>query len=527
MSAELQISPDRDAEIEALKAQLLDRDERLLERDRRIAELEAQSTIDQLELEKMRLRLMGLLRRTYGASSERLDQLHLGLEDIEVEQSIAGFEPDDQQIGPPVKRVRRLPSHLKRVKRIIEPASPCCPDCGGAVRAVGEDVDEVLDLVTQAWQALQTVRPKYSCRACDKIVQAPPPPKPIAKGLLSFGALAHIIVAKWGYHLPFYRQVEMMAAQGLEMERSTLARSAGYAASLLDPIVSRIADRIATASKIHSDDTPVPVLDPGRGKTRTGRLWTYVIDDRNSGSSEPPVALYRFTPDRSGKHVAQQLAGFSGYLQADAFSGYDQLYRDGRIIEVACMAHFRRDFWKLHEKQPTALTTKLLGIIQQLYKIEEEVRGQPPDVRLQVRQAKSAALMDELFATMDDAMRRLSAKSETGKAIVYGLKLRTALHRFLKDGRVEIDNLIAERALRGIAIGRKNWLFAGSNAGGERAAAILTVIETCKMNGVEPEAYIADVTERIAGDWPASRWDELMPWNWTPLAEQSPVAIAA
>ena len=317
----------------------------------------------------------------------------------------------------------------------------------------------------------------------------------------------------------------MMAAQGLDIDRSTLPSWTGQAAALLDPIVSRIRDEVLKADKIHADDTPVPVLDPGRGKTATGRLWVYAADDRASGSTAPRATWYRFTPDRTAAHPLAHLAGFHGFLQADAYAGYDGLYRSGGT-EVGCWAHFRRKVFDLHERSPTPLTTDILERIGTLYAVEAKVRGQPPDVRHRTRQEKSRRLVDELRAVLDAALRRLSPKSDMARAIAYGTKRWPALSRFLGDGRLEIDNNIAKRALRGVAVGRRNWLFAGSRAGGERAAAIYTVLQTCKANGVDPQAYIADVIARVAGDWPASRWDELMPWNWMQPADQ-PIAQAA
>lgn len=261
------------------------------------------------------------------------------------------------------------------------------------------------------------------------------------------------------------------------------------------------------------------MLDPGRGKTTTGRLWAYVVDDCGSGATSPPLVWYHFTQDRTGAHPRAQLGRFTGFLQADGYAGYDQLYATNRITEVACWAHFRRKIFDIHATKPTPLTSDLLTRIAALYKIEDEIRGAPPDARRRTRLERTMPAIDALRSTLDDALRRLSPKAEVAKAIAYGRKRWVALTRYVDDGRLEIDNNIAERAMRSITIGRKNWLFAGSRAGGERAAAIYTVIETCKLNGIEPQAYIADVIARIAGDWPAARWDELMPWNWRPALQ--------
>lgn len=477
----------------------------------------AEQRSDKLTIEKLQLIIARLKRLTFGKSSEKIAhqiaQFELALEELEEQEAIA--EQARSHVtslrSPPI---RKLPDHLPRHDVVHEPDACSCPDCGGELRRLSEDVDEMLDVVPASWRAVRHIRPKYTCRICSRIVQARAPVKAIARGKATFATLAHIVVAKHDHHLPHYRQAEMMAAQGIDIDRSTLVRWSGQAAALLDPIVNRIREEGLKASKIHSDDTPVPVLDPGRGRTAIGRLWTYVVDDRNAGGTNPPLVWYRFTPTRSGSHVAAELATFTGYLQADAYAGYDQLYRTNRISEVGCWGHFRRKIFDLHERKATPLTTDLLRRIAELYQIEESIRGAQPDVRLDHRRRRSAPLIDDLHCALFDAFRRLSPKSEMAKAIAYGTKRWASLTRFLEDGRLEIDNLIAERSLRGVALGRKNWLFAGSQAGGERAAAIYTVIETCKLNGVEPQTYIADVIERIASDWPASQWHELMPWNW-------------
>ena len=508
----------------------------LIDKDARIAELEAALAARDTLIETLRLQLAQLKRMSFGQSSEKLitqiGQLELTLEELESEAEIADTgkdaagQPDAVQ---PVRAapVRRLPDHLPRIERRVEPETGncTCPDCGGALRPLGQASDEMLDVAPVQWRVIRTVRPNYTCRSCEKIVQAPAPVKAIARGKASFATLAHIVVNKFDHHLPLYRQAEMMATQGIEIDRSTLAGWAGQAAALLDPIVSRIREEGLKASKLHTDDTPVPMLVPGKGKTAQARLWTYVIDDRASGASRPALVWYRFTSDRSGIHPQTELKGFTGLLQADGYAGYEKLYAGGRVREVACWAHFRRKIFENHLGHPTPLTTDLLDRIAGLYKIEAEIRGEPPDVRRRCRQERSKPQIDALRAAIDDALHRLSPKSAMAKALAYGRKRWTALTRFTEEGVAEIDNNIAERAMRSVAIGRKNWLFAGSRAGGERAAAIYSVIETCKLNGIEPQAYITETIEKIASGWPASRWDELMPWNWT--ADSVPVSPIA
>jgi transposase len=516
--SEAPVSPaDATARIAALEALLARANAALAARD--------------LLIDSLRGQIARLRRMQFGASSEKLgreiEQLELALEELEAERDAAPVEERPSETASRPAPVRSLPAHLPREDVVHEPASGACtcPDCGGALRRLGLDAHEMLDIVPVRWRVVRNVRPKYSCRVCEKIVQAPAPAGAVARGKASFATLAHVVVSKFDHHLPLYRQAEMMAAQGLDIDRSTLAGWAGQAAALLDPVVARIRDKVLKADKIHADDTPVPVLDPGRGKTATGRLWVYAADDRAAGSTAPRATWYRFTPDRTAAHPLAHLAGFRGFLQADAYAGYDGLYRGG-VTEVACWAHFRRKIFDLHERTATQLTTDILERIGALYAVEAEVRGQPPDIRHRARQERTKPLVDALREVLDTALRRLSPKSDMAKAIAYGTKRWPALTRFLDDGRLEIDNNIAERALRGVAIGRRNWLFAGSHVGGERAAAIYTVIQTCKANGVEPQAYIADIIGRIADDWPASRWDELLPWNWNPPADQ-PTAQAA
>ena len=509
-----------------------DKDARIAELEAALASARADISARDILIDTLRVQLARLRRMQFGTSSEKLTheiaQLELALEELEAEAVVASTLCADPVRAARPTPIRALPAHLPREEQRIEPeqGSCTCPYCGGALRPLGQDSDEMLDAVPVQWRVVRTIRPKYSCRSCDRIVQAAAPVKAIARGKATFATLAHVVVAKFDHHLPLYRQAEMMAAQGIELDRSTLAGWAGQASALLDPIVSRIREVGLSAAKIHTDDTPVPMLEPGRGKTATGRLWAYVVDDRGSGATSPPLVWYHFTQDRTGAHPRAQLGRFTGFLQADGYAGYDQLYATNRIIEVACWAHFRRKIFDIHATSPTPLTTDLLTRIGSLYKIEDEIRGTPPDVRRRTRLERAAPVIEALRIALDDALRRLSPKSEVAKAIAYGRKRWTALTQFVEDGRLEIDNNIAERAMRSIAIGRKNWLFAGSKAGGERAAAIYTVIETCKLNGVEPQAYIADVIAKIAGDWPAARWDELMPWNWH-RADEQPIAEAA
>ena len=449
-----------------------------------------------LLIEKLKIQIARLKRLHFGRSSEKLTaeiaQLELALE--EMETAVAELAPR----APTSVRERKvpdrsLPPHLPCQEIVhLPPGGDCaCPACGGRLRPLGQDSDEVLDLEPIVYKVIRHVRPKFSCRVCETIVQAPAPDKPIARGKASFRLVAHVIVSKFDHHLPLYRQAEMMAAQGVDIDRSTLAGWTGQGAALLDPIVARIKQTVLASAKLHTDDTPVPMLDPGSGKTKTARLWVHAVDDRAHGGPAKPAVWFAFTTDRRAGHPKAMLKDFRGHLQADAYAGYDDLYRTGRVVEVACWGHARRKIFDLHETKPTAVTTELLERISRLYALEEKVRGQPHDVRRAARQTQSRPQIDDLKARMLAIRAKLSTKSGLAIALHYALKRWQALTRYLDDGRLEIDNLIAERAIRGIAIGRRNWLFAGSKAGGERAAAIYSIIETCLCRTRHRAVYAA------------------------------------
>jgi transposase len=468
----------------------------------------------------LKARLARLLREKFGASSEKLrgaiEQLELTLEELETQ--LAETAPAQPEPPPPAeaKPARRkparkpLPDHLPR--DVVEHAPPCaCPNCGGTLRPLGEDVTEVLEYVPGSFKVIRHVRPKESCRTCESIAQAPVPSLPIQRGIAGAGVLAHVLTAKFCDHLPLYRQAEIFARQGIDLDRSTLSDWVGQSAALVRPLVDAVGAHVMAAERVHADDTTVPVLDPGRGKTKTGRLWCYACDDRPFGGQSPPAVRYFYSPDRKAEHPRAHLAGFRGILQADGYQGYAKLYDQG-VTEAACWAHVRRKFFDEHATTQSPLAHEALQRIAALYAIEDNIRGKPPELRLRLRQAHSAPLFAGLRRWFEQTLGRISGKSGLAAAIRYALSRWDALTLVLRDGRACLDNNAAERAMRPMTLGRKNWLFAGSDAGGERAAAIYSLTETAKLNMLDPEDYLRQVLRQIA-DHPVNRVHELLPWN--------------
>jgi transposase len=485
------------------------------------------------QIEHFKLVIEKLRRMIFGAKSEKaviqVEQFELELEETETEQAGAEEEIEAPALeAEPVLKSRPsrkpLPAHLPREVVTHLPSQDCCPDCGGSLRNFGEDVAEMLEYFPANFKVIRHVRPKFACKQCERVVEAPAPTRTIERGVAGPGLLAHVLVAKYADHCPLYRQSEIYAREGVDLDRSTLAGWVGTSSELLAPLVEALHKHVLSARKIHADDTPVPVLAPGNGKTKTGRLWTYVRDERAAGESTAPAVWFAYSQDRKGEHPRQHLRNFKGALQADAYAGFHHLYGDGAIYEVACWAHARRKFHDIHVVHASPITTEAIARIGALYGIEEEVRGKPAEVRREVRQARAKPLLDDLRSWMEKSLRQLSAKSETAGAIRYALSHWRALTRYTDDGLLEIDNSAAERALRAVALGRKNYLFCGSNSGGERAAAIYSLVGTAKLNGLDPELYLRTALAQIA-EHPVNRIDELLPWN---LADTlQPVAQAA
>ena len=470
-----------------------------------------------LEIEQLKLQLAKLRRRQFGRSSEKfaeqIAQLELRLQSL--------GEPAVLSTQPPVSRKpsarkpsrRPLPGHLPRDVVTHSPDSHC-PDCGGILKRLGEDVSEVLEYVPARFKVIRHVRPKLSCGCCQTIVQVPAVSRPIEGGMAGAGLLSHVLVSKYADHLPLYRQSVIYAREGVELERSTLADWVAQLSRLLDPLAQAMGRPGLGGTTRTADDTPIPVLAPVMGRPTTGRLWTYVRDQRPAGQDTPPAVWFQYSPDRKGIHPQQHLKHYRGALHADGYAGFNHLYVDGEVIEVACWAHVRRKFYDIMQSTGSPIATAAIERIAMLYAIEKDVRGKPPDHRKTVRQARAGPLLAELKTWLHEQLTLVSAKSSLAQAIGYTLPRWAALTRYLADGHLEIDNNAAERSLRTVALGRKNYLFAGSDAGGERAALIYSLIGTARLNDINPQDYLTYVIERIA-DHPINRVDELLPWNLT------------
>ncbi len=524
-------------DVTSLTACLLHENAARIAADRRAEKAEARSASLDAEIAHLRLTIAKMKRAAYGSSSEHaarlIDQLEMQLgelvatasegkaaEAIEYPQPVAGD-------ASPKPARRPLDPKLPR-ERIVYQAPCTCGHCGSdRLRKLGETITETLEHVPEQWKVLQHVREKFTCRDCEKITETPAPSHPIARGRAGPQLLAAVLHNKYRAHLPLNRQSDLYAAQGVELDVSTLADWVGACAATLEPLVKEIERHVLSAERIHADDTTVPVL--AKGKCSTGRLWAYVRDDQPFGGAWAPAVVYHYAPTRGAEHPERHLATYSGLMQADAYSGYNNLYvkgrRPGEILEAACWAHGRRKFFELAELQKAPVAIEAVRRIDELFAIEREINGKPPDERRAVRQLRSKPRVEALETWLRAERKKLSSKAPVAKAIDYSLKRWQAFTRFLDDGRLCMSNNAAERALRGIAVGRKNWTFCGSDSGGRRAAAIYTLIETCKLNGVDARAWLADILARIA-DHPAKHIAELLPWNWK-AGRTATAAVAA
>ena len=490
-----------------------------------------------LLVQKLKLQIARRNRMVFGSASERFADGTPATQGSLLEgQALDGIGPKKAvaaAVSPAANTAandktvdRSLPAHLPREPQVHRPETtpahhdaqgqPCgCGECGGRLREIGRDVSEQLEYVPGRFKVVRHVRPKLACVRCQRVFQAAAPSRPISRGLPGPALLAHVMVGKYCDHQPLYRLSGIFARDGVELDRSTLAGWVGQGDALIDPLVAAVRRYVMANDKVHGDDTPVKVLAPGTGKTRTGRLWVYVRDDRPAGDQAPRAAWFAYSADRGGEHPQEHLRGFRGALQADAYAGWPKLYATGRVQEVACWAHARRPWWDLFldsKRDADCVAAEALRRIRALYEIEEQIRGQPPEVRKAQRQARAGPLLEALQTWLQALLPRVSVKSDIAQAIGYSLNRWKALTRYVDDGRLEIDNNAAERALRGVSLGRKNFLFMGSDAGGERAATFYSLVETAKLNGLDPEAYLREVFTRIA-DHPNNRIDELLPWN--------------
>ena len=471
------------------------------------------------EIERLQLIIKQLQRARFGRRSERIDadQLALGLEDVETDKARAEAAQKPRTKSKDRKPRRKpLPDHLPREEVRIDVGAAACACCGGALHPIGESVSEVLDWIPAQFRVIRICRPKYGCRSCGTVSQAPAPERPIAGGLATPALLAQVLVSKYCDHTPLYRQSQIFARLGVDLDRSTLAAWVGGACWWLDALYERLCANVFASDHLFADDTPVPVLDPGRGRTKTGRLWVYARDQRSWGGPAAPAAIFVYAPDRKSERPAAHLENFSGILHVDGYAGFARLRARGDVILAACWVHMRRNFYEFFEATNSPVAAEALRRIGELYAIEERIRGLSPTLRMAERRTFSKPLVEKLKVWFEQQLSRAPRRSRLADAIRYALTRWDGLTRFMHDGRIELDTNPVERAIRPVALGRKNHLFAGSDLGGERWATLCSLIETCKMNRVEPYAYLRDVLQRMVDGHPVNRVDELLPWNWKP-----------
>ncbi|HEY7232230.1 MAG TPA: IS66 family transposase [Pseudolabrys sp.] len=496
--------------------------------------LKAMLIAERTQNDRLRQIIKELQRHRFGRRAETLpeDQMLLGLEDVEQvaasgEAKIDAANPSERASRSTKRRTNRgsLPAHLPRIELVVDIEDHACPCCGQALHRIGEDTGERLDIVPAQFRVLVVRRPKYACRSCENVVvQAPAPNRLIEGGLPTEATVAQVLVSKYADHLPLYRQAQIYARQGINLDRSTLADWVGRAAFLLQPIHHRLLASLRASPKLFADETTAPVLDPGRGRTKTGQLWAYARDDRPWGGTDPPAVAYVYAPDRKAKQPMTHLAGFNGTLQVDGYSGYRALAERNDVQLAFCWSHVRRPFYELAAAGPAPIAREALERIAGLYAIEKEICGLTAEQRRAVRQDRSRPIIEDLEPWLRAKLALISQKTKLAQAIRYTLSRWNGLTRFLDDGRIEIDSNVVERSIRPIALNRKNALFAGSDGGGEHWAVIASLIETCKLNTVDPLVYLRDVITKIVNGHPNSRIDELLPWAY---AAQRPLKAVA
>mgnify|MGYP000692651120 FL=1 len=469
-------------------------------------------------IEKLQHQIHGANRHRFGSTSEALDQLQLSLENEEIAVTAEAADAPDPEVGEPKNKPKRkpLPEHLERKEQVLTPGDNCSK-CGGGLKTLGEDITEELEYVPGRFVVNKFVRPRMACSCCEAVLQAPLPSRPIERGRPGPGLLAHVLVSKYADHLPLYRQSQIYGREGIDLDRSTMADWVGKSTALLEPLAEAIAKRVKAGSSLFADDTPLKMLAPGNKTTKTARIWAYVRDERPWSGQSPPCVWYQFTVDRKGEHPVKHLSGYQGWVHADGYAGFNDVFGKDKASEVACMAHIRRKFVDVFTAQGSAIAEETIKRIAQLYGVEKEVRGQSPEARAALRQDKAKPIFDDLEEWLQAQLPKISGKSPLAKAIRYALNRMPKTRPYLDNGFLELDNNTVERAMKPVAIGRKNWMFAGSESGGKAMAIAFTLIETAKLNGVDPQAWLTDVLTRIA-DHKITKLDELMPWNYSPGA---------
>lgn len=498
------------------------RDAAITQREDRIAILETAGTEAEAEIARLTAIIAALQRHRFGARSEQLDEDQLQLAFEELDAALGGVKASldaaAQRAGTSAPRkINRgsLPAHLERVEQVVDIEDKACACCGGDLHVIGEDIAERLDVVPAIFRVLVTRRPRYGCRSCEAApVQAPAPSRIVEAGLPTEALIAQVLVSKYADHLPLYRQAQIYARQDVHLDRSTLSDWVGRAAWWLTPLRDYLLSDLKRSGKLFADETTAPVLDPGRGRTKTGQLWAYARDDRPWGGTDPPAVAYRYASDRKAERPIEHLAGFKGVLQVDGYGGYAALARQGEVVLAFCWAHARRLFYELAAAGTSPVAVDVLARIAGLYAVEAEVRGQSPDARRAARQEHCRPIAEDLHQVLEARLAQVSRKSRLAEAIRYALNRWVGLTRFLDDGRIELDNNAVERSIRPIALNRKNALFAGSDVGGDHWAVIASLIETAKLNGIDPQAWLTDALTKLAAGHRNNRISKLMPWNY-------------